>query len=104
MIRRSRALPLLLASAALALTSAGAFAKHDKHGSAHAAAGKHAKHASGKHSKHGDGEREKSADGKGRHSKHDRPVRSKAEDHCRPVVPLTEAAASPSIDAVELAS
>ena len=109
MIRRSRALPLLLASAALALTSAGVVAKHDKHGSAaasgkhsaHAAADKHSKH-SGKHSKHGDGE--KSADGKGKHSKHDHAERSKGEDHCRPVVPLSEAAASPSIDAVELAS
>src|SRR4029079_19330471 len=109
MIRRSRALPLLLASAALALTSAGVVAKHDKHGSAaasgkhsaHAAADKHSKH-SGKHSKHGYGE--KSADGKGKHSKHDHAERSKGEDHCRPVVPLSEAAASPSIDAVELAS
>ncbi len=117
MIRRSRALPLLLASAAIALGSAGAFAKHDKRGSAdpsgkhsaHAAtADKYSKHAaahaSSKHSKHADGEREKSADGKGKHSKHDRAERSKAEDHCRPVVPLTEAAASPSIDALELAS
>jgi soluble lytic murein transglycosylase len=115
MIRRSRALPLLLASAAIALGSAGAFAKHDKHGSAdasgrhlaHAAtAAKGSKHASGKHSKHGAGEAEKTADGKGKgkHSKHDHAERSKAEDRCRPVVPLTEAAASPAIDAVELAS
>jgi soluble lytic murein transglycosylase len=112
MIRRLHALPLLLASAAIVLTVPGAIAKQ-QHGSA-VAGGKRSTHGSagatakpskqagggahGKHSKHGGSEKNKSAEAGGKHSKHDH----KSEDRCRAVVPVSEAAASPVIEALEL--
>ena len=73
MIRRLHVLPLLLASAAIAVTSAGALAKVHKHGSAdadgrrstHSSTGTNAKPSAGahaKHLKHGGTEKKKSAD------------------------------------------
>ena len=113
MIRRSHVLPLLLASAAIALTSAGALAKVHKHGSAdadgkrstHSSAGTNAKPSAGahaKHLKHAGTEKKKSAEAGGKHSKHDHASRSKSDDHCRAVVPISDAAASPVIEALEL--
>jgi hypothetical protein len=104
---------LLLASAAIAVTSAGALAKVHKHGSAdadgrrstHSSAGTNAKASAGahaKHLKHGGTEKKKSADAGGKHSKHDHASRSKSDDHCKAVVPISDAAASPVIEALEL--
>ena len=111
MIRRSHVLPLLLASAAIALTSAGALAKVHKHGSADAH-GKRSTHSSAgakpsagahaKHLKHAGTEKKKSAEAGGKHSKHDHASRSKSDDHCRAIVPISDAAASPVIEALEL--
>src|SRR4029077_17086947 len=128
MIRRLHVLPLLLASAAIALNSAGggahggehrvgdaarALAKVHKHGSAdadgkrstHSSAGTKAKPSAGahaKHLKHGGTEKKKSAETDGKHSKHDHVSRSKSDDHCKAVVPISDAAASPVIEALEL--
>jgi peptidoglycan lytic transglycosylase len=113
MIRRLHVLPLLLASAAIAPTSAGAPAKVHKHGSAdadgkrstHSSAGTKAKPSAGahaKHLKHGGTEKKKSAETDGKHSKHDHASRSKSDDHCKAVVPISDAAASPVIEALEL--
>jgi soluble lytic murein transglycosylase len=115
MIRRLHALPLLLASAAIVLTAAGAIAKQ-KHGSAdaggkrstHGSAGttaKPSKHTAGghaKHSKHAGTDKKESAEAGGKHSKHDHTSRSKSDDHCKAVVPVSDAAASPAIEALEL--
>ena len=117
MIRRLHVLPLLLASAAIAVASAGALAKVQKRGSADAA-GKRSAHSSAgttakpskeaaagahsKHLKHAGTEKKKSAEAGGKHSKHDHASRSKSDDHCKAVVPVSDDAASPVIEALEL--
>ena len=79
--------------------SADADGKRSTHSSAGAkpSAGAHAKHL-----KHAGTEKKKSAEAGGKHSKHDHASRSKSDDHCRAIVPISDAAASPVIEALEL--
>ncbi len=106
MIRRLRVLSLLLATAAIAATSADALAKRQKQVAADAVAKrpthtsastpvKHAKHVaaatSAKHLKHADAARSKSAEAADKHSKHGHASRSKADEHCTIAAPAADA-------------